>query len=303
MATVCSTLFTACVSFAPVNGRGVADVEGAGMVDEFDPNDRLRLSPAGEWATEKHRCLGEYIDSAWGARAKFAGHGGRCGYVDVFSGPGRQYVEGTSEIINGSPLVAWAASTLHGALFADVLISDKRSYVTACETRLKALDAPVTIAALNAVECSAVAAKRLDPKGLHLAFVDPYGLIQLDWRIFEPLVTLPHIDFIVHFSAAGLARNLDRHIKSDPSPLDHVAPGWRSAVKPGSKAEMRSQFFNHWVARFSPYGFKLARSVPLFVNDTKAPLYRLALLSRHDLAAKLWNSVTRDQLQPQLSFS
>ena len=68
--------------------------------------DGLVMSPAGEWAREKHRLLEQYIDAAWGARRQW----GRAGYVDLYSGPGRSLVEGTGEVINGSPLVAWAAS-------------------------------------------------------------------------------------------------------------------------------------------------------------------------------------------------
>lgn len=264
-----------------------------------DPADGLIVSNAREWAREKHRLLGEYIDSAWAARRKWS-QWGTCSYTDLFCGPGRQAMEGGSEIINGSPLVAWVSSNLNPAPFGQVFISDKRSFAEACERRLKKLRAPVTIAALNAEEAAAVVAKKVHRKGLHLVFADPYNLGDLTWRIFEPLVNLERIDFIVHFHQADLTRNLDLYFDQDPSPLDDVAPGWRAHVTLGEKVQMRGKFFEYWVSLFERHHFKRARAIPLFETGTRVPLYRLVLLSRNDLASKLWNSVSKEDLQGRL---
>jgi three-Cys-motif partner protein len=269
--------------------------------DRIDPEDRLPLSEAGDWARNKHRLLEEYIDSAWGARRQWSKYG-RCAYLDLFSGPGRQYIEESNSVINGSPLVAWVASKLNPAPFQDIYISDKRAYAMACEKRLKTLGAPVTVAALDAAQAAQVAARNLDPKGLHLVFVDPYGLTQLEWKLFQPLLQFRHIDFMVHFSAQGLTRNLYRFFDMDPSPLDSIAPGWRTAVPEGGKEVMRGQFFEYWISLFTREGFKPPKSIPLIVADNGAPLYRLVLFSRNKLGEKLWNSVSRDVSQPELPF-
>lgn len=261
-----------------------------------DPADGLPASAAGEWAKEKHRLLAQYIDASWGARAKW----GQSTYVDLYSGPGRQFVEDTDEIIDGSPLVAWEASNLHRAPFAQVLIADGEQFVRACERRLKTLRCPAKIAALNAEDAAIVAAKNVDPGGLHLVFADPYNLRDLPWRVFQPLLGLKRVDLIVHFSQADLTRNLDRYFDEDPSPLDDFAPGWRKHVERSSPVQMRGRFFEYWVALFKAEGFKLADAVPLVVNTRSAPLYRLALFSRHDLAGKLWNSVADKSSQAKL---
>ena len=158
----------------------------------------------------------------------------------LYSGPGRQLVEETGEIINGSPLVAWAASKLHPAAFAEVLISDRDEYASACKTRLSRVSAPVEIAANDAADAASVAAQRVI-EGLHLVFADPYNLKDLPWQVFEPLIYLKHIDFIVHFSQQDLTRNLDLYIAQDPSPLDTFAPGWRRQVPMAGAVQMRGQ--------------------------------------------------------------
>lgn len=270
---------------------------------ENDPDDKLPLSEAGEWAAEKHRLLAHYVDASQGARGKLARFGASCTYTDLFSGPGRQYVEETDEIIDGSPIVAWEASRQGMSPFTQVYISDRKRFVQACEKRLVARGAPVTVAALDAVQAAATIAPRLDRKALHVVFADPYNLKDLHWQVFEPFIALPRVDFIVHFSVYDLNRNLLRYFQEDPSPLDLVAPGWREHVEERGEKHMRLRFFEYWVGLFTARGFQLADAVPLIVSATSAPLYRLVLLSRHKLAKKLWNSIAEDVSQSKLFSS
>ena len=72
-----------------------------------DPNDGLIVDIVGAWAAEKHERLRKYIDAAHGARAKYLrprGSGGAA-YVELFSGPGRSFVDDDKAFIDGSPLV------------------------------------------------------------------------------------------------------------------------------------------------------------------------------------------------------
>jgi three-Cys-motif partner protein len=262
----------------------------------IDPTDGLPASEAGEWAREKHRLLAQYVDATWGARSKW----GPSTYADLYSGPGRQFIDNGDELIDGSPLAAWEASNRHGAPFAQVLIADSRTFAQACEARLRKLGAPVKIAAHSAEEAAIVAAKDAHPDGLHLVFADPYNLKDLPWRVFLPLLKLRRVDLIVHFSQADLTRNLDRYFEENPSPLDEFAPGWRLHVKQSGAVQMRGRFFEHWVGLFHAEGFKLADEVTLVVNAKSAPLYRLALFSRHPLAGKIWNSVADRSSQGKL---
>ena len=251
-----------------------------------DPQDGLPVSDAGPWAADKHRLLGDYVRATWGARRKFK----RCSYVDLFSGPGRTRIEETGAIADGSPLVAWRAGVDTPWPFSDLYLSDADpAFCTALKERMKARDAPAKVGCWPAAEAARRAGDSLNSKGLHLAFVDPYNLGALPFEVFRGLAWHDHIDFIVHFSAADLTRNLERYFAEDDSVLDAFAPGWREHVERRDPVQMRGRFFEYWLSLFK--GFQVADAVPLFTNSKNAPLYRLVLLSRHPLAKKIWNSV------------
>ena len=256
--------------------------------DQIDPADGLTASPAGYWALEKHRELARYIDATWAARRKW-----KCSsYVDLYSGPGRQYVTETAEFIDGSPLVAWKAAKRGKAPFDQVLVSDAEpDYVRACAARLRSLGCPVTEREGAAVDCAPWATSQLDREGLHLAFLDPFNLSHLPWTLFEPLVAVPHIDLIVHFSQQDLTRNLDRYFAEEQSVLDAFAPGWRAAVDQRDKVQMRGRFIEYWISLFESHGFKAARRVPLVTTENNVPLYRLVFFSRHPFPRGLWDAL------------
>lgn len=254
----------------------------------MNADDGLPASFARPWAKDKHRELERYIDATWAARAKWT----TSAYVDLFSGPGKQLVEDTGEVIDGSPLVAWRASRRHEAPFGKVLISDSNSsYVNARETRLKALGAPVLAKSGPAVECAGWAAAQVDRSGLQLVFADPYNLSDLPWDVFEILTRLRNIDFIVHFSQQDLARNLDRYFEKEDSVLDLFAPGWRKHVDQRNKVQMRGRFLEYWISLFERMGFHAARRMPLVTTGTNVPLYRLVFLARHPFPKGIWESL------------
>ena len=268
-----------------------------------DPEDGLPVAEAGEWAAEKHRLLRDYIVATRFVRGKVKRGTSRPAYVDLFSGPGRAAVSKTGEIVDGSPLVAWKAAAERENAFQAVLVSDAHpAYPDAVEKRLARLNAPVNAHAAPALEAAKWAAEHLDANSYHLAFVDPYNLGGLPWEVFEVLLPLKHIDFIVHFSVSDLTRNLDTYSAMEQSALDLFAPGWRNrAGEMRDPVQTRGLFFAHWISLFEGHDYKLAESIPLFTNSRNAPLYRLVLLSRAPLAKKIWKSVARNP-QTEMDF-
>lgn len=256
--------------------------------DQRDPSDDLPASPAGYWAHEKHRELARYVDATWAARRKWK----TSTYIDLFSGPGRQFVDETAEFIDGSPLVAWKAGLRGKAPFQHALIADVNSdYVSACSQRLRALGCPTTERVGSATDCARWAATQVDREGLHLAFLDPFNLRHLPWTIFEALIDIPHIDFIVHFSQQDLSRNLDRYFADEQSVLEAFAPRWRTAVDQRDKVQMRGRFIEYWISLFERHNFKAASRVPLVTTESNVPLYRLVFLSRHPFPRGLWDAL------------
>ena len=255
----------------------------------------LPVAEAGEWATEKHRLLADYIVATRFVRGKVKRSRAMPAYVDLFSGPGRARIAKTGRVIDGSPLVAWKAASGRENPFTSVLVSDNNgSYAEAAASRLRALDAPVESRQWTAVEAARWAAGRLDPDSYHLAFVDPYNLGGLPWEVFRVLTPHKHLDFIVHFSESDLTRNLDTYSVKEQSSLDLFAPGWRQKVGDmRDPVQTRGLFFEHWIHLFEAEGYQLAKAIK-FTNSKNATLYRLVLLSRElNLAKKIWKSVAR----------
>ena len=255
----------------------------------------LPVAEAGEWATEKHRLLADYITATRFVRGKVKRSHAMPAYVDLFSGPGRARIGHAGRVIDGSPLVAWNAAAGRENPFTSVIVSDShRGYAEAAASRLRPLGAPVVARQCTAVEAARWAADQLDSNSYHLAFVDPYNLGGLPWEVFKVMTPHKHLDFIVHFSESDLTRNLDTYSAREQSALDLFAPGWREKVGDmRDPVQTRGLFFEHWVHLFEAEGYQLAKAIK-FTNSKNATLYRLVLLSRElDLAKKIWKSVAK----------
>lgn len=263
--------------------------------DVPDSEDGLPVAEAGEWATEKHRLLADYVVATRFVRGKVKRRRAEPAYVDLFSGPGRAFITQTGQIADGSPLVAWKAAAERENPFTSVLVSDShRNYAEAAARRLEGLKAPVTSRRGTALEAASWVASQLDPDSYHLVFVDPYNLGGLPWEVFKLLVGHDHLDFIVHFSESDLTRNLDTYSAQEQSSLDSFAPGWRAkAGAMRDPVQTRGLFFAHWVSLFEAEGYKLAEAIR-FANSKNVTLYRLVLLSRAPLAKKIWKSVAKN---------
>lgn len=268
----------------------------------IDPADGLPVAEVGEWSVElKHRLLREYVVATWGARAKYRHRG----YVDLFSGPGRVKVKTTGQIMDGSPLVAWRTSAESRAPYTSTIIADvDRPSVEACGTRLKSAGCSPQTLIGEARTTARDACSHLDKFGLHLVFLDPFNLDALPFSVFEAFFNhdLRYVDFIVHFSANDLQRNLDSFLADETSVMDGFAPGWRDHVTMRARDQMRGTAFWYWVSLFEKHKFKIAKEAPLIRGGTNQPLYWLVLLSRHSLATNIWNSVANKTPQRKLPF-
>jgi three-Cys-motif partner protein len=268
----------------------------------IDPDDGLPVAEVGEWSVElNHRFLREYVDATWPTRAKYPHRG----YVDLFSGPGRVRVKPAGEIMDGSPLVAWRTSVNSKAPYTSTIIADiDRLAVEACEKRLKRAGCSPQTVVGEAQKTAREACSKLDKFGLHLVFLDPFNLEALPFSVFDAFFErdLRRVDFIVHFSANDLQRNLDSFLAEEASVMDGFAPGWRNHVSMGARDRMRGTAFWYWVSLFKKHGFRVAKEAPLIRGDRNQPLYWLVLLSRHSLAANIWNSVADKSPQGKFAF-
>ncbi|MGX7004204.1 three-Cys-motif partner protein TcmP [Caballeronia sp. KNU42] len=254
----------------------------------IDPLDGLPVMEVGRWVTEeKHQVIKRYIDASWGARQKFTS---QRSYIDLFAGTGRVKIKHTSTFVDGGPLAAWNMARQRRGTFSDFFVADADGkFLKACDTRLRRLGAPVSSKVGRADQTIDWVLPQLDTRGLHLALLDPFNAGHLHFSIIQKLSTLRAIDIVIHLSTGDIQRNIAAGLHSDSSSLDDFAPGWRQAVrKQSSKHEMRHAFIDHWKQLVRNTGLRVCDTMYPVKNSKDSTMYWLCLLTRHDLAEKLW---------------
>jgi len=261
----------------------------------IDGDDELPAEEVGAWAKEKHDRLRRYLNISRSARNKFLmGPSKSATFIDLFCGPGRALVKETGEWIDGSAVAAWKISQEKGAPFSEVYVADRDGNRRAATVaRLSRLGAPVRELTGEAVNAAAEVARTINPYGLHFAFVDPFNLGALDFRIIQSLATLKRIDMLIHVSAMDLQRNLGINIGADGSAFDSFAPGWREKVDLARPQQaIRQQVVEYWRDLVAGLGKKPSTRMELITGTNGQRLYWLLLAADNDLAHKFWNVAT-----------
>jgi three-Cys-motif partner protein len=142
--------------------------------------------------------------------------------------------------------------------------------------------------------------KRVHRHGLHFAFLDPHNLGALSFDLLKVLAELKHIDIVVHISVSDLQRNVDLYTSDDYEQFNTFAPGWRDAInfKEMNKTALRSAVLNYWSEQVTDLGLTKAKHSELIKGPGNQRQYWLSLLSRSDLAHKLWVAISSAAKQP-----
>lgn len=272
------------------------------MAKKF-PIDILDGLPVGEevgdWALEKHERLRRYIEIARGARSKYLGasnpdaYRGGATYIDLFSGPGRSRIRGTGEIIDGSPLVAFKAAASGMAPFSEIHLADvEPEFSAAAAQRIVNAGGTAFAYAGPAEKTAKEIVSRLNPHGLHLAFLDPFNLADLSFEVIRTLAAVKHVDFLMHVSVQDLQRNTDRYTAEEAKAFDQFAPGWRATVSTEQNLiSIRAAVLNHWRSLVHGLGFMEIRTADLVRGNRNQRLYWLVFASRHPIANAFWEKI------------
>ena len=166
---------------------------------------------------------------------------------------------------------------------------------------LRKLNAPVH----PILDSAAVAAEKMMASvsgyGLHFAFVDPYSLEALDFRVISTLSMLNRIDLLIHISAMDLNRNLSVNLAAETSAFDAFAPGWRDSVSTtGTQQVVRRRVVEFWREKVTKLGVWPSIDPRLITGENNQPLYWLLLTARHELAHKFWSSASNPEGQGKL---
>ncbi len=269
----------------------------------IEGDDGLPAEEVGVWAKKKHDQLCRYLDISHAVRAKWIGKAGAT-YIDLYCGPGRCRVKETGEWINGGAVAAWEKSREGRTPFTQLFIGDldeQRREATA--TRLHQLGAPVVEVTGPAIEAVQQVIQKLNPDGLHFAFLDPFNLKALDFRIIQTLSTLKRIDILVHVNQMDLQRNLVTNLESEQSAFDTFAPGWRDKIDTAQGLQtIRQEVFQYWRYLVADRGMWPSTQMTLIRGSNNQPLYWLLLAAKHELAHKFWEVASNTDRQKKLDF-
>lgn len=268
---------------------------------EFDEDGLLR-EKVGGWVRDKHARLALYVGISSSVRKNWVKRGpAGATYVDLFSGPGRVRIRETSDVLDGSPLIAWNQSVKCKAPFTHVYVADAHSAL--CGTvvaRLKRAKAPVESDTGKALETVDRIINKVDKYSLHFAFLDPYNLEALPFEVIRKLASLEHMDILIHVSLQDLNRNLRKYVSIPNSPLDTFAPGWQRNLDLGRPhGYLRAKIFEHWRGLLQTVRMKTAEAAEVVSGPNNQPLYWLAFAARHDRALEFWEKIRRLKPDPQ----
>jgi three-Cys-motif partner protein len=263
----------------------------------IDGDDGLPAEEVGAWTKGKHNRLRRYLDISRATRRKFLnGQARSATFIDLFCGPGRARVKESGEWIDGSAVAAWKISLEGGAPFSDIYVADlddERRGATV--ERLRRLNAPVRELPGSAVEAAQALLGVINRHGLHFAFLDPFSLGALDFRVLQSLARIRRVDMLLHVSAMDLQRNLEANLGAVSGPFDAFAPGWRASVDTKrSQLETRRQIVEYWRSLVSELGKSPSPRMELVTGNSNQPLYWLLLVAEHALAHKFWAVATDD---------
>jgi three-Cys-motif partner protein len=271
---------------------------------EQDPlvpaRDGFLARSVGVWSLEKLFYIRRYLNVVTKSmRTKFPHRV----YVDLFAGPGRCVIEGSSREEDGSPLIALKLTvpfTEHHLVELDPRAAEAlRARVARVALGRTAVyyEQDANIAAL-------AIADRLPSQSLSVAVIDPTGL-HLEFATLRRLTAGRRMDLIYLFpEGMSVKRNLTKFMKQKQSPLDRIlgTERWRDRVQlPEGPDPLR-----RWEAAGRPLvelfqeqlhglGYEDVRggsSVVEIRNRKNVPLYYLVFASKHPLGHELWEKIT-----------
>lgn len=252
------------------------------------------MDEVGPWAKEKHERLRKYVDITRAVRRKFLQGSGSATYIDLFCGSGRALIRDTNEKIDGSPLVAFKSARDGRTPFSEIHIADlEEDKVYAAARRIADVGGNAMTYVGKAEEITQQITTRLNPYGLHFAFLDPYNLDALPFSVIEALGRLKHVDMLIHVSAIDMQRNLDAYTRLEDNRLERFAPGWRNHIGlDQSQQRIRAALLSYWASKFEALGLSRAEHAELVSGQERNQrLYWLVLVSRHRLAKDFWEKI------------
>jgi three-Cys-motif partner protein len=256
----------------------------------------------GQWSDIKYRLLQLYAHLF---TAGMKGKWGALTYIDLYAGAGQSRVEGTGEILLGSPLIALSLDVQ----FDHYIFCEQDSIKLAALRKRVSENFPQASVTFIEGDCNDTVPQIEDsiPDGaLSLCFVDPYDL-SIRFETLRLLTAHRNMDFLCLLaSRMDAGRNLLNYTAEDSTKVESFLgfKEWRKvwediATKKPNFGDFLCGEFGRRMERlgYLPTALHQMKSI----KDANRALYHLALFARHPTAMHYWKQVMKYSI-PQRSL-
>jgi three-Cys-motif partner protein len=271
-------------------------------------DDGLRIPQVGAWAKEKYALVQTYCSMF--TQSMKAPKWQSLVYIDLFAGAGYARIRETSEIVATSALLSLdIPDRFSRYIFCDIDCDNNKSLQERVnrlhpeiDTRFLCCDVNDSVPQI----LSHIPKANKDFKVLSFCFVDPFKLDNLAFSTIEKLSTR-FMDFLVLIPTD---MDANRNVIPYTSPENNTVakflgkPDWRDRWNTLRDKHFGLFIFDEFSAHMQEIRYKpqsVQDSVLVRNYQKNAPLYRLALYSRHDLGKKFWKE-TKKYNNPQTSL-
>jgi len=256
----------------------------------------------GAWSTDKYALIRLYAHLfTSGMKGKWP----NLVYVDLYSGAGQSRIDGSNEILLGSPLIALSIDIpFDQYIFCD----SNRAALDALKSRV-ASRFPTAQATYLLGDCNDTWQQIVDlipSRCLCLCFVDPYDL-SIHFDTLRRLSEGRNMDFLCLLaSRTDAGRNRANYTTEESTKVDLFlgSRDWRA--EKDSPFVLKQNFGDYLCSKFAErmetLGYLPSPNHEMrTIKDANRALYRLALFARHETAKRFWNQVLKYSI-PQRSL-
>lgn len=258
--------------------------------------DGLPARVSGAWARDKLYYLERYFTifnkgmyKKWPRRFS----------IDLMAGPGRCITADRDEF-EGSPLLAARSEPVFERC---IFVESDPSLLDALRVRSKDYLERISIFPGDCNDVGIINSIRnaLPNNALGIAFVDNLGL-DVTFATLEALTNGRKIDLLITFQVSDLTRNADSALEGDQEQrFDDFfgAPDWRDVIQQCKTAnrtpqDIASELTQFYIERLGSIGYPHTAELHVLMKNTKnAPLYRLVLAARHELAVQYFREISK----------
>lgn len=239
----------------------------------------------GRWSKDKLFYIKSYCDifntgmkDKWTVRT----------YVDLFSGPGKCFIETTGEEIEGSPLLALSCKVPFTHYFFNDI---QPNVVESLRTRVASYRSANVI--YFDKNCNLVVddlLQKLPSASLDFCFIDPFSW-EISFNTIRKLTEGRRMDLAITFHVG----NMKRVAHDPPQELIDFFPD-RSWQQEYEKATVTGKPKGHilleaYKSGLVDLGYKDIRDYVLELNRRNVPLYHLIFASKHRRGADFWDKI------------